>query len=160
MGSERPKFVADCMLGTLAKWLRLAGFDVAYLRDADDDDLVRLAVRENRCLLTKDNLLAGRRILRGRTVLVEQDGSAAQMREVLGKLSLNVDPAALFTRCIVCNAPIEPVPKESVRAIVPPHVFRTKREFGRCTECGKVYWRGSHVDHIVEALEDELAANE
>ena len=148
----RPKFVADCMLGTLAKWLRLVGYDVAYSRSAEDDELARQAVREDRILLTKDNLLAKRRLLRNRCVFVEREGSAAQLREVLEKLSLRVEPNDIFTRCVVCNGGIEPIAKAAVREMVPPYVYRTQQEFGRCASCGKIYWRGTHVDHVTEAL--------
>ena len=155
MGSEaelKPKFVADCMLGTLAKWLRLVGYDVAYSRDADDDDLVRQAVRQDRILLTRDNLLTQRRLLRGRCVFVEGEGSAEQLREVLRKLSLRVEPGDFFTRCIVCNGEIETVEKPAVKDLVPPYVYQTQQAFGRCRACGKIYWRGTHVDHVTEAL--------
>lgn len=157
MGSEeevKPKFVADCMLGTLAKWLRLVGYDVAYSRDADDDDLVRRAVREDRILLTRDNILAKRRLLRGRCVFVEGEKSAEQLREVLRKLSLRVEPGDIFTRCIMCNGEIETVDKLSVKDMVPPYVYRTQKTFGRCRSCGKIYWRGTHVDHVTTALKD------
>ena len=155
MGSEqtgKPKFVVDCMLGKLAKWLRLVGYDTAYMRDAQDDALVRQAVREDRILLTKDNLLAQRRLLRNRCIFVEEEGTGAQLREVMRKLSLRFVPDDMFTRCMVCNGEIEAVPKESVKALVPPYVHETQEEFGRCGSCGKIYWRGTHVDHVMAAL--------
>lgn len=149
---QKPTFVADCMLGTLAKWLRLVGYDVAYSRNADDDSLVRQAIRENRILLTKDNLLAKRRLLRNQCVFVEKEGSADQLREILEKLSLRVETNDIFTRCIVCNGEIEFVDKPAVESLVPPYVYKTQEEFGRCKSCAKIYWRGTHVDHVMEAL--------
>ena len=155
MTDAPPTFLADCMLGSLARWLRLLGYDTAYVRDADDDLLVRMAIRENRILLTKDTLLAKRRILRGRVLFVEQEETGKQLREVMEKLSLPFEPDRMFTRCMVCNGEIERVDPESVKDRVPPYVYRTQKEFGRCRSCGKIYWRGTHVRHVMEALERE-----
>ncbi len=151
--AEKPRFLVDCMMGKLAKWLRLAGFDTAFIRDASDDLLVRTAILENRILLTKDNLLSKRRILRGRCFLVESEKPIDQMKEVLESLSLAVTQNELLTRCIVCNGLIIQTDKESIRDLVPEYVFQTQIKFGRCVSCSKIYWRGTHIDHIYSALD-------
>lgn len=149
------KFIADCMLGKLAKWLRLIGCDTAYVHEADDNELVKRALREDRVLLTRDGELAKRRMLRGRSLLIESEETGRQLRQVIGRFGIRIGPDGLFTRCIVCNEPIEDVPKPSVRELVPPYVYKTQERFGRCPSCGKIYWRGTHVDHVLEALEKE-----
>jgi len=149
---QTPGFVVDSMLGKLAKWLRILGYDSVFVHDADDDELVRLAVQEDRILLTKDRTLAERRMVRGRCVFVSEEGTGAQLRQVIRELSLKADDSRLFTRCSVCNSEIVDAPKESVREEAPPYVFRTQEQFGRCSGCGRLYWRGTHVEHVLEAL--------
>jgi uncharacterized protein len=151
------KFLADCMLGKLAKWLRLVGFDTEYLNDASDDELIRRAVREDRLLLTKDNNLAGRRMVRSRAFFVSAEGTGSQLRQVLDHFSIRVSDDLTFTRCTVCNEPIERVDKPSIKAEVPPYVYKTQQEFGKCLKCGRIYWRGTHVDHVLAALKENDA---
>lgn len=142
------------MLGKLAKWLRMLGFDTRYIPDADDDDLVRVAVREDRILLTRDKELCERRMVRARCVFVDWGTTKEQVRQVLDELHLHIDPSSLFTRCAVCNSEIRPLSKAEVEGRVPPYVFATQSEYGYCETCDRIYWHGTHVDHVLEALED------
>ena len=147
------RFIADCMLGKLAKWLRMLGYDTSYVTDADDDELVRIAVREDRMLLTRDRRLCDRRMVRSRCVFVDWGTTKQQVRQVIQELDLEVDRDALFTRCAVCNGEIAPVSKLDVEDRVPPYVYQTQAEFGYCAGCERIYWRGTHVQHVLEALD-------
>lgn len=146
------KFIADCMLGKLAKWLRMLGYDTAYVPDADDDELVRIAVREDRILLTRDTRLCERRMVRRRCVFVDWGSTRQQVRQVFSALHLAVTPKSLFTRCAICNSEIKPMSKAEVKGRVPPYVYLTQPEYGYCESCDKIYWRGTHVQHVLEAL--------
>jgi len=146
------KLLADAMLGKLAKWLRILGYDTAYMPDTDDDQLVRLALREDRVLLTRDRYLCERRIVRARCVFVDWGTTAQQVRQVLDVLDLHPTEESLFTRCAVCNGEIAPVTKEEAADRIPPYVYKTQTEFGRCSQCDKIYWRGTHVEHVLAAL--------
>lgn len=141
------------MLGKLAKWLRMLGYDTSYVTDADDDELVRIAVREDRMLLTRDRRLCDRRMVRSRCVFVDWGTTKQQVRQVIQELDLEVDRDALFTRCAVCNGEIAPVSKLDVEDRVPPYVYQTQAEFGYCAGCERIYWRGTHVQHVLEALD-------
>lgn len=141
------------MLGKLAKWLRMLGYDTTYIPDADDDELVRIAVREDRILLTRDRRLCDRRMVRSRCVFVDWGSTKQQVRQVVDMLDLKVDREALFTRCAVCNGEIAPVSKLSIADRVPPYVYQTQAEFGYCAGCDRIYWRGTHVQHVLEALD-------
>jgi uncharacterized protein len=149
-----PMFVADCMLGKLAKWLRILGFDTVFIHDASDDELVRLAVREDRILLTKDHMLAERRLIRTRCLFVTEEGTGAQLRQVVRNLALNPDESHFFTRCSVCNSAIVEIPRQNAEAEAPPYVYQTQERFGRCEGCRRLYWRGTHVEHVMEALRE------
>jgi len=144
------KFVADCMLGKLAKWLRLIGCDTEYIHDAEDSDLIRIAIQQDRILLTRDCELANRKILNGRALLIEDDRTSQQLIMVMQAFGLRIN---MFTRCAVCNGEIVKADKNSVREFVPPYVFSTQDSFGRCLVCGRIYWRGTHIDNVIKQLE-------
>ena len=143
-----PRFLLDVHLGTLARRLRLLGLDVAYRNDADDDELVEQAAREDRMLLTRDRGLLQRRALtRGAYVRGEQPDE--QVRDVLDRFA---PPLAPFTRCVSCGAPLRSVPREQVLDEVEPGTRRTATRFTRCTACGRVYWPGAHARRLEELI--------
>ena len=133
------KFLCDHMLGTLAKWLRFLGNDVAYPRSTDDNELIAVAGREDRTLLTRDRELSGR--LAG-SIFIASDDLDTQVLQVLKQFDLPGDIA--MTRCSVCNGTLREVPKPDVRGKVPDGVYERQEEFWGCAECGHLYWRGSH----------------
>ena len=151
------KFVADDMLGKLAKWLRLLGYDVTYPAPAEDSQLLRSAQAEDRVLLTRDRGLAGR--FSGRKVLVVSGDPWAQLSQVVEELDLDVG-GGFLTRCSICNEPIEPLPKEEAEGLVPPYVFGTHDRFARCPKCGRVYWEGSRVERMKRRLREVLGWRE
>lgn len=135
------RLLADCMLGRLAKWLRLLGYDTAYENEAGDPHLARRARAEGRVLLTRDHELAKRRGLR--TLLIRSEALEEQVREVQDALGPPPDPAP--SRCSVCNGVLEAVAPDEIAGRVPPYVLRTQTEFHLCSGCGKVYWPGTHL---------------
>jgi uncharacterized protein with PIN domain len=136
------------MLGTLAKWLRILGYDARYDQSLSDHQLVRLARAEGRVLLTRDRELARRRGLR--VLLVAAEDLESQIRQVLSDLEL--EPDRSISRCPECNKPLEPIDHESARSRVPAYVAETQRVFTHCPGCKRVYWRGTHWQHIEERL--------
>src|SRR5262249_7478038 len=145
------RFLADCMLGRLAKWLRVLGYDVAYDRRVDDEALIARAAREGRTLLTRDVPLSRRRILRRagcEVILIASDKVEDQIAQMVEERGLVIDPGRLLSRCLVCNEPTSRVPKESVAGMVPAYVYQTQERFSRCGVCGRVYWRATHADDI------------
>jgi uncharacterized protein with PIN domain len=135
------------MLGTLAKWLRFMGYDTAYPAPLGDTELLALAEREDRILLTRDKELAGRS---AHVIRVRSDNLEEQVREVASALQLKlVDP---LSRCSLCNAILVPVPLEAVGNYVPEGVRTRHQEFWQCPSCHRVYWQGSHWDKMVERL--------
>lgn len=150
-----PRFLADVMLGTLAKWLRILGYDTAYDNRIPDDEIVSRCLREQRIALTRDTRLVERRALR-RSLLIESVELGAQLRQVLSYLGREPDPSRLLTRCPECNSELDAAPPESVRDSVPPYVFQTQADFRRCLGCGRIYWGGTHREHIRSRLEELL----
>ena len=152
------RFAADCMLGTLAKWLILLGHDVFYRPRIEDRDLVRRAVRERRTILTCDRRLVQRRDARDHVLIRSQD-LAGQIRQVIEERGLRIRKDSLFRRCIKCNRRTRVVSRSSVRDEVPPYVHRTRRRFTRCPGCRRVFWRATHVNRMLAHLERRLGVS-
>ncbi len=150
-GEASPRFIVDAMLGRLARWLRVLGYDALYFSDLEDAALYVRARTEDRILLTRDRELARRKGVR--VILIGDDRVEAQVRQVVRTFGLST--ANAFTRCIECNAVLGELPREEAQPLVPPFVFTTQTRFRRCPECGRVYWRGTHWAHMVQDLESE-----
>ncbi len=151
-GEPRPWFVVDVNLGKLARRLRMLGFDAAYRNDYADHEIAGLAASEDRIVLTRD-----RRLLRFRKIThgywLRSDDPRMQVKEVLGRFGYFplVRP---FNRCLECNGVIVPVEKAEVFDRLEPKTRLYYDEFSICSDCGKIYWKGSHYDRMNETLEN------
>ncbi len=139
------------MLGSLTRWLRILGFDVAYDPELEDAELVERAVSENRVILTRDSRLIERRKARDH-LFVASDRLEEQLRQVITEIPLDVAGVRLFGRCLRCNEPLEDLPAKEVLPLVPPYVARTQRRFRRCPTCQRIYWRATHVERMLAKL--------
>jgi len=146
-----PQFVADVMLGRLAKWLRIAGFDVLYSNRITDEELVALSRNEGRIILSKDTRLLVRKSVQ-HFIYLESDDVRAQIRQVFSVLGITGLPD-LLTRCLDCNHVLEDAPRDRVRDRVPPFVFATQPGFKRCPHCDKIYWAGTHRQAVLRTLQ-------
>ena len=147
---EEWRFACDAMLGTLARWLRFAGFDVFFAPHLADAQLAQRARSEGRWLLTQDRKLAaaaGPRVLLLRGASVSQ-----QVAELRQRLGVAADPQRFFTRCSRCNGVLAEVAAQEVAGEVPPYVAAHAPRFVRCRGCGRVYWPGSHLPRIEATL--------
>jgi len=145
-----PRFVVDTMLGRLARWLRAMGYDTLYLGTAEDRRLLQLAHAEDRVLLTRDAKLA--RLAAPMGCLIETDQVDRQLAEIVAKLTLAPQEADWLSRCLECNAVLEPREKERLGGLVPDYIFATQSEFMACPGCGRIYWPGSHADRMLARL--------
>ena len=151
------KFVADSMLGKLARWLRLAGHDVTYISDfkvpasEQDDVLLEQAKLEQRVLLTCDLGLHRRAKRAGiRSAYVESNDVVRQLVEVSKRCRQKIEIRSENSRCPMCNGSLKLVSKDDVKNLVPATVLKAQREFWRCGKCGKIYWHGTHWNTILE----------
>jgi len=144
------RFVADAHLGALARLLRMAGFDTLYDNAYQDEEIVAIAGREGRTVLTRDRELLKRRELEHGCYL-HTIAPQAQLRELSGQLVL-APLARPFTRCLHCNLPLRPVAKAEVLARLPESVRLTHDAFTTCDACARVFWKGSHHTRMLAML--------
>ncbi|MFO8102178.1 MAG: Mut7-C RNAse domain-containing protein [Dehalococcoidia bacterium] len=151
----KPGFVADVNVGRLARRLRMLGYDTLFINGADDDELIRIALREGRILLTRDTGITTRRVVttgKIKALLVESDDVTDQLWQVVKALNLGPESEP-FSICIECNVPLIPKEKDEVRDLVPPHVFKTHSQFVQCPQCKRVFWRGTHWEKMMREME-------
>ncbi|MBN1919549.1 MAG: Mut7-C RNAse domain-containing protein [Verrucomicrobia bacterium] len=158
---QEPRFLADDMVGKLARWLRILGLDVAPAGRVDDNSLMRRALDESRVLLTRHGRLLGQisakdlkpRRSELRWIVLESPHLLPQIAQVLQVTDIRIDTERLFTRCLICNSPLEPASKADVAGEVPEFTYSIQDQYSRCRNCNKVYWKGTHTDRILKKLE-------
>ena len=144
-------FVADRHLGNLSKKLRLLGFDVLFDKEWTNKDLIERMINEHRVILTTDRRLLMRKIVT-RGYCVRSSHPKSQVLEVIRRFDL-VDAIAPFSRCVACNGPTVSIAKEEIENLLPARTKYFCHEFTRCDWCGKIYWKGSHVESLPEFIE-------
>jgi uncharacterized protein with PIN domain len=142
-------FLADKMLGKLARWLRFLGFDTSYPEVLSDKELIELAKRENRILLTRDKEVSETNKVQ--TLYIKSEDVEDQIQQILQ--DLNLKPKSVLSRCSLCNTPLEEVSKNSVEGKVPEKVFEVQDKFWFCNRCKKFYWPGTHYENILKKIE-------
>jgi uncharacterized protein len=147
---QSQRFVADRMIGRLARMLRLLGYDTFYQPELKPAALAEIARRESRIILTRGDT---RLRFPGATNIfsVKSEYPPEQLREVVAEFSLDTK-SGLWTRCTACNGDITPAAKDEIKDLVKPKVYEFYSEFFRCAGCGRVYWHGSHVERILKNL--------
>ena len=144
------KFVADCMLGKLAKWLKILGFDTAYFSKIEDENLLVFALNESRVLLTRDNGL----IEKSKNVpalFINSEKWSEQIQQVLKEFNLK-GKAKPNSRCIECNTVLRILPKKRAKNMVTPFIYKNANVFSLCPDCGRVFWKGTHQDDMEEKI--------
>jgi len=148
-----PRFVVDINVGRLAKWLRAMGYDTLFPREGGDNELVRIALRQGRVLVTRDAGIAQRRAARlgqMRVVQIVDDDLRSQLRQLVRDLNLNLDSG--FSRCVRCNQLLHPIAKQQLTERLPAYVWQTHCQFMECPECLRLYWRGTHWSNMMSEL--------
>jgi uncharacterized protein with PIN domain len=145
-------FIADKSVGKLVKWLRILGYDTVYCRSDHLEGLLRRARDEGRTLITKDSkLYKGKGSLKA--LLIREDNPFLQLQEVVRLFRLPVNKAQLFSRCLICNSRLEVADPSEVKEEIPDYIYHTHQAFSRCPSCRKIYWTGTHYEHMVAVVE-------
>ena len=151
------KFICDFMLGKLAKYLRICGYDAEFIKGISDEKLLEIAQRENRILLTRDSNLLLRKLVKNgviKAVFIKDDKIKEQIQQLRDELKLSTDINLI--RCIECNNVLKEIKKENVKNLVPLYVFKTQEKFLFCPTCKKVFWNGTHVESMRKFFTSKL----
>jgi len=141
-----PKFIVDHMLGSLARWLRMMGYDTVYDKSLEDADIAEVARVEGRSILTRDKELS----TRPGAFLLEDIDLEAQLKAIATKFGLKFHEELI--RCSTCNGELVDLPKEQAKGKVPEGAHAANEKFWKCSKCDKIYWKGSHWLGINERL--------
>ena len=151
------KFIADVHLGKLARLLRLLGIDTAYQNTYSNEYIIGISKSEDRILLSRNPAFktnAGE----ANAFLVRSEDPEKQLRSVIRYYDLT-DNIAPFTRCMICNGRLESRTKEEVIGKLEPNTVSYFDKFWQCSDCGRVYWEGSHYNRMskwIERLTSEI----
>ena len=146
------RFITDSSLESLARRLRFLGYDVITLAGARLEEVIAVAQREDRIVLT----LSARRPRRWAAVpaiTVQRGDEAGALRNLAASCEPTGPP---FSRCGECGTALERRHACEAHGEVPGRVLRSALFLHFCPACGKWYWEGTHVAHIREWLERAL----
>ena len=146
------------MLGSVARKLRIFGFDTLYLRHFNDDDVLKIGVAQDRIILTCDRDLFRRIVKAGaHGALLKGSDDLEDIAHVLSKCKItSIGFSTLNSRCSVCNGLIiKGISISDIKRHLPSKVIEWHDQFFQCTNCNKVYWEGSHIIRI-KSLAREL----
>jgi uncharacterized protein len=150
MPLRETKFVLDVHLGTLARYLRLLGFDTFYRNNLEDEEIIELSLLEQRIILTRDlPILKNGRVTHG--YFVRQTNPKKQIIEIIRRFDLK-DQFKLFTLCLECNGRIVTVDKSSIVNELRENTKKSFQEFYQCSNCRRIYWKGSHYDRMMKMV--------
>ncbi|GAB4339695.1 MAG: hypothetical protein Kow0037_24950 [Calditrichia bacterium] len=85
-------------------------------------------------------------------VLLKSDKTSEQLLELDEKYQLRRHAIPL-SRCSLCNHLVVPADREDLTEKVPERILAFHQEFFKCPKCGKIYWKGGHIDRMLDKLE-------
>lgn len=150
------KFVADTMLGKLARWLRILGYDTVYDPKLSLQELVSISNRTNALFLTHRKSLPDGIVLEQSFNLIHEQFSE-QLKCVINHFGLDTQQY-LFTRCLACNVAVQPIEKQKIEGKIPEKAFHSFQEFFQCPTCHSIYWGGTHRTNTLKKLQQILGS--
>ena len=141
------------MLGSLNRWLRICGYETEFAGNASDEELLERGRDRGLILLTRDRILLRKARRSGvDAFLVEGNSDEERLASVAREYRLVLDP--VMARCAICSGRLKEAFRDEIAGEVPQKSLGAYDEFWRCSGCGKVYWRGSHWERIVEKVSE------
>jgi len=146
---KQPKFIADCHLGKLTKYLRILGYDTLYFPHIEDSQIIDLSLKEDRIILTRDRELSQRK--KANAFYLEPTQIKAQLKILFEHFGLS--KSILRSRCTICNKPLQIVKKEDILSLLPEGVKKHFDDFEQCPGCRRIYWHGDHYRNMMRLIE-------
>lgn len=146
------KFVCDNTVGKLARLLRMAGCDTAYVPEDNLRRVLSLSREQGRKIISRNSRYSELTIANDFYHLTADDPEE-QLIQLAVELELDFDPGNYLTRCVNCNNRLVSIDKSQVKGRVWPYVWQTQDTFSTCPSCGRIYWRATHAEAIAIRLE-------
>ena len=135
------RFVADVMLGRLARWLRVLGFDTLYQSFDPVRDITQM-VQRGRIPLTRQRKMIP---LLEDAVFIRYNSVGEQLTQLKRFLLPETCHVNWFSRCLLCNVLLMDAPEEAARDNIPEYVFyKNMKSIRFCPACERYFWPGSH----------------
>ncbi|MBI5554907.1 MAG: Mut7-C RNAse domain-containing protein [Elusimicrobia bacterium] len=149
---SEPKFIVDSMLGRLAVWLRILGYDTEFHSGPGRNELLLRSLKEDRIIITRDTHFTRRQVIR--FIFIQSDFLREQVQQLLQQYpnEIKVRKERLFSRCTLCNHIVIHIGKEQVRGRVAPFIYESIKQFSYCALCDKIYWPGTHWEKLLKDL--------
>ncbi|UXD22415.1 hypothetical protein IPA_04515 [Ignicoccus pacificus DSM 13166] len=126
------------MLGKLARYLRILGYDTIFTEE-EDNKILDIYRSKNCVLLTRDKLLCERA---GRyCFFIKSSNIGEQLMQLAMDIGVKLCLPKEPIRCTICNAPLTKLGYVEKHGMV-----------WRCPRCGQHYWYGSHIINIEKFL--------
>jgi hypothetical protein len=158
-------FLVDSMLGKLARFLRLFGYDTIYANDltdmfmvdpVPDEKLLEYAKENDRFIITKDKLLHKSCI--DSSLYLHGEGIYHYLNQLKHKLNLKFDFKPEKAKCSICNSKLSKIlDNNQIKDNVLQGSLNNYSEFYRCSnlQCNKIFWKGTHIEDIEKRLETD-----
>ena len=154
--TTKPTFFVDAMLGNIAKKLRLMGFDSKYDSQIIGNDLINLAMKENRIIVSRDSDLIRKSLnFDIKSIFLQNKEEYDQLCEIINRLNLKkVEINGDNARCPLCNSETELIKKELVSNRIPKKILELNEKFWNCKNCNKIFWEGSHIMNLQKLVSE------
>ena len=138
------------MLGSLARKLRIFGFDTLYIKTGGDDEIISLGIGQGRVILTCDNDMYNRILKAGaRGILLNCSNDVENIANIFFNYHVLLGQCtAAKSRCSACNGSLRKRYPAEVKEEIPFNVFNSHEQFFQCERCNKLFWEGSHFLHL------------
>lgn len=143
-------FLCDLMLGKLAKHLRILGLDTIYITSVAELDRYKDEYSPP-IFFTKRRR---RKVPYSNCIFIESNSVFSQLSEIRNIIKPHIEISTLLKRCTQCNMPLNDVKKDDIEGLVPEFIFHTYSIFRTCPVCRKVYWKGSHAEHMEKWIKE------
>jgi uncharacterized protein len=149
LNNRQSKYIVDSMFGTVAKKLRILGFDTYYDSNLKDEDVIQIGIEQDRTIITADKELFSKTVNKKiPAILLTSRNDLNNVGSILRHDLKDIGFNQTLARCSVCNGELKECPKETIRSKVKEGVFQNYECFFECKNCSKVYWMGTHIDEI------------
>jgi uncharacterized protein with PIN domain len=129
---------------------------VIYSNKLDDNELIAIAKKEKRVLLTRDFELYQQATAKNvEAFYLEGQTREQKLAELARRFNIDLDVDLTRSRCPRCNTRVRRIPKEEAMDKVERNTLVHYDEFWTCTKCGQIYWQGiiRTLEKVKEAVE-------